>query len=103
MHYSFTVNTNDICGLSAFYTVAHCGKWVGSKLLPQVLVPDYERRGIGLAKRQLGRRSMGKGGHLKVQSLPIHDSLRPLLDIIIIDGDSEALKKTIDVHVESYL
>ena len=61
-----------------------------------------ERKDIGLVKGQLGRLSVKRGEPLVVQSLPIHKSLRLLLDRVIVDGDSEALRRAIDEHLQSH-
>ena len=61
-----------------------------------------EGKDLELVKGQLGTRSVKKNEPLSVHSLPIHESLRLLLDRIIIDGDSEALRRAIDVHLQEH-
>ena len=39
---------------------------------------------------------------LEVHSLPIHESLRLILDRMILEGDSEALRNAIDVHLREH-
>ena len=39
---------------------------------------------------------------LEVQSLPIHESLRLILDRMILEGDSEVLREAIGVHLQKH-
>ena len=43
-----------------------------------------------------------EGKPLEVQSLPIHESLRLILDRMIIEGDSEVLRNAIGVHLQEH-
>ena len=86
--------------------IVRCMSWSTIEHDTRTLYSDavklVEGKDLELVRGQLGTRSVKKNEPLNVHSLPIHESLRLLLDRIIIDGDSEALRGAIDVHLQEH-
>ena len=83
--------------------VVRCMSWSAIEDDTRTLYSDavklIEGKDLELVKGQLGTLSIKKNESLNVHFLPIHESLRLLLDRIIVGGDSEALRGAIDVHL----